>query len=397
MKNKGTGTQNKVPLKQSDLMHPNFKFKSEHFEIEDCTGTVETVSEDKRNFARVRRSSDNAELDFTWQDIIKGKVLNWVNKNGTADGFVAIEYNPSGNGNDIVHTTAVHQPRLVTSGVLNTLNGKPALEKAYEPPNYGCQYSSSCTGTTESTLQEKFEREFGIHFKDKGTGKQEEIMDLRKGGCLEVIQQLKDEGIDMEDVIFVSDPPFNIGYNYNEYNDKMKEDDYYQWLGDIFGNVPTVLVHYHEQLYKFAFQIGDFPEKIVSWVYNANTPKQHRGIAFFGVKPDFRKSGQDYKNPKDKRIAKRIANGERARLYDWWEIQQVKNVSKEKTEHTCQMPLAVMERIIEILPDDKIIIDPFMGSGTTGIACKKLGRNFIGIELDEKYFKIAKNRIENYE
>ena len=120
-----------------------------------CTGTAETVSEDKRNFARVRRSSDNAELDFTWQDIIKGKVLNWVNKNGTADGFVAIEYNPSGNGNDIVHTTAVHQPRLVTSGVLNTSNGKPALEKAYETHNYGCQYSSSCTGTTETTLQER--------------------------------------------------------------------------------------------------------------------------------------------------------------------------------------------------------------------------------------------------
>ena len=115
------------------------------------TGTAETVSEYKRNFVRVRRSSDNAELDFTWQDIIKGKVLNWVNKKGTADGFVAIEYNPSGNGNDIVHTTVVHQPRLVTSGVLNTLNGKPALEKAYEPPNYGCQYSSSCTRGNRST------------------------------------------------------------------------------------------------------------------------------------------------------------------------------------------------------------------------------------------------------
>ena len=119
------------------------------------TGTAETVSEYKRNFVRVRRSSDNAELDFTWQDIIKGKVLNWVNKKGTADGFVAIEYNPSGNGNDIVHTTVVHQPRLVTSGILNTSNGKPALEKAYESPNYGCEYSSSCTGTTESTLQER--------------------------------------------------------------------------------------------------------------------------------------------------------------------------------------------------------------------------------------------------
>ena len=45
----------------------------------------------------------------------------------------------------------------------------------------------------------------------------------------------------------------------------------------------------------------------MSWVYNSNTGKQHRDIAFFGVKPDFRKVGQDYKNPTDKRIAKRSA------------------------------------------------------------------------------------------
>jgi site-specific DNA-methyltransferase (adenine-specific) len=218
---------------------------------------------------------------------------------------------------------------------------------------------------------------------------------LYKGDCLEVIQKLKDEGLDMDNVIFVSDPPFNIKYHYNRYKDNKSEDEYYEWLGNIFGNTPKVIVHYHEQLYKLAFQLGEFPEKIVSWVYNANTPRQHRGIAFFGVEPDFRKSGQPYKNPKDKRIAKRIENGERARLYDWWEIQQVKNVSKEKTEHTCQMPEMVMQRIIEILPEDKIIIDPFMGSGTTGVACKKLNRSFIGIELDEKYFEIAKERIEN--
>ena len=221
------------------------------------------------------------------------------------------------------------------------------------------------------------------------------MFDLYNGDCLEILDKLRLQGVDFNNVIFVSDPPFNIGYHYNEYDDKMKEDDYFQWLHDIFGNTPKVIIHYHEQLYKFAFQVGEFPEKIVSWVYNANTPKQHRGIAFFGVTPDFRKSGQDYKNPKDKRIAKRIANGERARLYDWWEIQQVKNVSKEKTKHTCQMPLEVMKRIIEILPDDKIIIDPFMGSGTTGMVCKKLGRDFIGIEIDKEYYKIAKARIEN--
>ena len=42
------------------------------------------------------------------------------------------------------------------------------------------------------------------------------------------------------------------------------------------------------------------------------------------------------------------------------------------------------------LPEDKIIIDPFMGSGTTGLACKKLNRDFIGIEIDENYFNLSK-------
>ena len=84
-----------------------------------------------------------------------------------------------------------------------------------------------------------------------------------------------------------------------------------------------------------------------------------------------------------------------AKLYDWWEINQVKNVSKEKTKHTCQMHIEVMERILKIVPEKYSIIDPFMGSGTTGVACKNLNRDFIGIEKDSTYFKIAKNRIGN--
>lgn len=60
------------------------------------------------------------------------------------------------------------------------------------------------------------------------------------------------------------------------------------------------------------------------------------------------------------------------------------------------MPLEVMKRIIGILPEDLVIIDPFMGSGTTGVACKELDRDFIGIEVDETYFDIAKKRIESH-
>ncbi len=213
---------------------------------------------------------------------------------------------------------------------------------------------------------------------------------IYNGDNLEILKSLN---LDLSKCIFVSDPPFNIGYHYNQYDDKMNDVDYYKWLFDIFGTNKQVIIHYPEYLYKHSFNIGLFPDKVVSWVYNSNTGKQHRDIAFFGVKPDFRKVGQDYKNPTDKRIAKRIAEGKKARLYDWWEINQVKNVSAEKTAHPCQMPLKVMENIIGILPEDYTIIDPFLGSGTTALACQKYKRDFIGIELDEKYFEIAKNRI----
>lgn len=217
------------------------------------------------------------------------------------------------------------------------------------------------------------------------------IDNLYCGDCRDVLSQTIS---DCDNPIIVSDPPFNIGYKYDKYKDKMNDDDYYTFMGEVFGMCPSVIIHYPESLYKIAFQIGMFPERVVSWVYNSNTAKQHRDIAFFGVKPNFNKVRQPYKNPNDKRIQKRIAEGKTgAKLYDWWNINQVKNVSKVKTNHPCQMPLEVMTNIIGILPDDATIIDPFMGSGTTGVACKKLGRDFIGIEMSQDYFDIAKNRI----
>jgi DNA modification methylase len=193
--------------------------------------------------------------------------------------------------------------------------------------------------------------------------------------------------------VIVTDPPFNIGYHYNNYKDNMEAEEYYEMLASIFQYSPFVVIHYPEEIYKIAFQVGEFPEKVVSWVYNSNTAKQHRDIAFFGIKPDFRQYGQPYKNPTDKRIMQRIADGKTARLYDWWEINQVKNVSKDKTAHPCQMPLEVMKRIVGILPPNYTIVDPFMGSGTTGLACKLLNRNFIGIEMDAEYYDIAQKRI----
>ena len=63
-----------------------------------------------------------------------------------------------------------------------------------------------------------------------------------------------------------------------------------------------------------------------------------------------------------------------------------------QNEHPAPFPVALIERIIGST-NAQLILDPFMGSGTTGVACKNLNRNFIGIEKDEAYFEIARKRI----
>lgn len=210
------------------------------------------------------------------------------------------------------------------------------------------------------------------------------------GDCDLLLQEIIEQS---DHPIIVTDPPFNIGYHYNEYEDNMPEDEYYSWLGGIFQLAPSVIIHYPEDLYKLAFEMGRFPDEVVSWVYPSNMNRQHRDIVFYGVKPDFRKVRQPYRenSAKTRRLMAKGTGG--ARIYDWWEINQVKNTSREKTAHPCQMPLEVMKRIVGILPDDATIIDPFMGSGTTGVACRELNRDFVGIELNREYFEIAKKRI----
>lgn len=226
-----------------------------------------------------------------------------------------------------------------------------------------------------------------------GVNNKREIKDclLLNANSMDVFHNILKEN---NDIIVVSDPPFNIGYHYNKYSDSMEDKEYYEMLVYLFGQTPSAVIHYPEALYRLAIEMGKAPERVVSWVYNSNTARQHRDVAFFDVKPDFNAVRQPYKNLSDKRIQKRIAEGKTgAKLYDWWNINQVKNVSKDKTPHPCQMPLEVMKNIIGILPPGAVIVDPFMGSGTTGVACAELGRQFIGVEMDAEYFHIAEKRI----
>jgi|TARA_B100001964_G_scaffold241837_1_gene315180 site-specific DNA-methyltransferase (adenine-specific) len=86
--------------------------------------------------------------------------------------------------------------------------------------------------------------------------------------------------------------------------------------------------------------------------------------------------------------AKKFNSGKQLR--NMWEINSQRHV----TEHPTEKPEILLERILEIGTEKKsIVLDPFMGSGTTGVVAKRYERNFIGIEINKRYFKIAKKRI----
>jgi site-specific DNA-methyltransferase (adenine-specific)/site-specific DNA-methyltransferase (cytosine-N4-specific) len=77
-------------------------------------------------------------------------------------------------------------------------------------------------------------------------------------------------------------------------------------------------------------------------------------------------------------------------------VNNISNQFTDKQKHPATFPVNLVNFFIKTFSNEKdIVLDPFMGSGTTGIACKNLNRDFIGIEMDENYFKIAKQRIEN--
>lgn len=81
---------------------------------------------------------------------------------------------------------------------------------------------------------------------------------------------------------------------------------------------------------------------------------------------------------------------------DVWDIPNVKANHVEKTSHPCQFPVALPQRLIKALTDsDGIVLDPFMGSGTTALAAYIEGRRFIGSELHQEYYDLSVDRIKN--
>lgn len=206
---------------------------------------------------------------------------------------------------------------------------------------------------------------------------------LYHGDCREILPTLpKVEAV-------ITDPPYGINFKYDVGEDS--ETNFItsiRELNDAIGLTQLALLQYPEEMMRLVVPVLGAPDECLIWCYNSNTARQSRIWGFWRCKPDFSNVKQPAKNPTDARVNPMVAH------YDWLsDIQQIKNVSAEKTGHPCQIPVKMVERVIQFM-EAQTILDPFMGSGTTGVACVNLQRKFIGIEISEKYFNMACKRIE---
>ena len=198
------------------------------------------------------------------------------------------------------------------------------------------------------------------------------------------------KGLDKENTLIITDPPYNVGWNYDSYKDNLADEDYTN-LFKHFKGFKLVVIHYIEDIIKYIVPTMGIPTKVVQWVYNSNMRKQHRSIAFFNCKPDFTKVKQKPKNPTDLRVKSEV------NLYDWWNINIVKNVSKEKEDYTNQIPEKVIANIIKTTANDEVIFDAFMGSGTTLAVASKLGFDYVGCDISKTAYNITKRRLYKIE
>ena len=223
------------------------------------------------------------------------------------------------------------------------------------------------------------------------------MIKLYNDDCLEILPNLT-EKVDA----IITDPPYNISRKNNfktmgragiDFGEWDKDFDLTGWIktaepllkkgGNIvifngWKNMTTIV----QALENNNFEVKD----LIRWKKTNAMPRNRdrRFITDYEVAVWSVKKG-------DKWTFNRISN-----TYEIPEITGGLTPKIEKLDggHTTQKPVYVMDWLIERLTNEKdLVLDPFMGSGTTGVACKNLNRNFIGIELEEKYFNIAEKRI----
>lgn len=225
-------------------------------------------------------------------------------------------------------------------------------------------------------------------------------IDLRQGDCLEIMKDIPDKSIDL----IITSPPYNIGnmksntIKYGTYNgNNMKEGDYQSWQIEVLNECFRVLKDEGSMFYnhkvrikkglaihplEWIFQSKFLLKQEITWDVgkSANCDK----IRFFPF------SERVYWLVKDRKT--KLYNKDN--LSDVWRV--VPTHRRKDTGHIAVMPEMIVNNILNNIDGD-VVLDTFMGSGTTGVVCRDLNRNFIGIELDEDYINIAKNRIQEIE
>ena len=176
--------------------------------------------------------------------------------------------------------------------------------------------------------------------------------------------------------------------------------------GSIFlHNIPKWLTYYATFLNKFAHF-----KHWISWdaptaPMGKSLQPAHYGILFYGKREKGTKIYElRYPHKRDRKQGFLLKDygGKKDKLHPfgplvsdvWTDIHRIKH-NKKRDPHPCQLPIHLLDRIILLSTDEgDIVLDPFSGTGTTAISAKRLGRTYIGFELDKEYVEISRKKIE---
>lgn len=244
------------------------------------------------------------------------------------------------------------------------------------------------------------------------------INQVVQGDCLEAMKKIPDESVD----ITFADPPFNLKKKYNSYHDRHEVKEYLSWCkkwlnemvritkstGSIFiHNIPKWLIYFGCYLNEIAVFRHWIAWDAMGSPLGKTLLPNHYGILYY-VKSDKFKFYDIRMLHKRCRVCHYILQdygGKKSQMHQfgplvsdvWTDIHRIRH-KKRRDEHPCQLPLHLLERLLLMSTDEgDIVLDPFVGTGTTVVAAKKLGRKFIGIDIDPKYVEITNRKLEQTE
>ena len=234
------------------------------------------------------------------------------------------------------------------------------------------------------------------------------MIDLRQGDCLEVMKDMPDKSIDM----ILCDLPY--GTTACKWDTIIPFEPLWEQYNRIIKDNGAIVL-FGSEPFSSQLRLSNLKHYKYDWVWNKITAKGHLVAKYRPMQQTenisiFSKNKINYypimiDRPKDKiqitKEAKRteIMGGTKGKMelkkYDKWYPKTLLTFKTERGYHPTQKPVALLEYLIKTYTkENETVLDNCMGSGSTGVACINTNRNFIGIELDENYFNIAKERIE---